>query len=137
MKAASGVKKFLTTRLGRIKQVFQKDRAEGNGKDNEAYLVESDDKHPYIFEKVGDKWFRHHKMPRQTLFRPRGSACGPNLDELSDVRVTELIFPDGRTERMIDTWNGDDQINHVTTGMWRGTTTFFRESSFHTKLYFS
>ena len=26
---------------------------------------------------------------------------------------------------MTDTWNDNDQVDHITTGMWRGTTTFF------------
>ena len=52
VKAASGVKKFLTNRLGKIKQIFQRDQADRNEKENEAYLVESDDKHPDKWEKV-------------------------------------------------------------------------------------
>ena len=36
-----------------------------------------------------------------------------------------MILPDGKTEKLTDTWNDDDQEDHIIAGMWRGTTTFF------------
>ena len=36
-----------------------------------------------------------------------------------------IDFPDGKTEKLTDTWNDDDQVDHITSGMWRGTTTLF------------
>ena len=137
VKATSGVKKFLATRLSKILKIFQSDEVKESGKERGTYLVEFDEKQPDKWEKVGNKWLRHHQMPRSTLFRPIGVASGPQLDDLSATRVTELIFPDGKMETRTDTWMDDDhgEADHITEGLWRGTTTFFVKDSQVQKFY--
>ena len=102
MRAASGLKRILTKRLGKLQQVLQCDHETS---ESTVYLVEEESKHPDHGEKQDDNtWVRHHEVPRRDLFIPAGITEGPPLDQLEDVRVTEREFPDGTRDQIEDAW---------------------------------
>ena len=129
VKAAAGVKKFLSNRLHKVKQIFQRDHV---SEEHKTYLVEEDPKHPDKWEHVGNTWIRHHNLPRVQFYTPNETSKGPAADTLLVKRVTEISFADGATQRVEDDWrdSSDDEFAASLAekmGLWRGTTTFFEK----------
>ena len=83
VKAASGIKKFLTGRLSRLNSIFQKEKPDTQ---KPVYLAETDQKHADSWEDMKDgRWIRHHRVPRRDAFTPSGSSDGPPLADLEDT----------------------------------------------------
>ena len=123
MKAAGGVKKFLTQRLSKLNSILQRNEPVKDA--HPTYHIEDDPKHPDSWEYAGDgSWIRHHAVARRDPFVPTGSSDGPNLEELDDTRLTERHFPDGSEDRLLDQWRTsvplEDEVN-----LWRGRTIFY------------
>ena len=122
VKAASGLKKFLTNRLSKLNTILHRDRDDSGQK---VYLVEEEPKHPDSWEDMGDgRWIRHHNVPRRDPFTPSGIPGGPKLEELEDVRLTERKFPDGTDDRLEDRWRTDIHFTDDIS-LWRGRSIFF------------
>ena len=122
VKAASGLKKFLTSRLSKLNTILARGSSEPEQK---VYLVEEESKHPDSWEDMGDgRWVRHHHVPRRDPFTPSGVLGGPKLEELDDVRLTERKFPDGTSDRLEDQWRKDDHSTEDIS-LWRGRSVFF------------
>ena len=122
VKAASGLKQFLTNRLSKLNSILHRDRDDSGQK---VYLVEEEPKHPDSWENMGDgRWIRHHNVPRRDPFTPSGAPCGPKLEELEDVRLTERKFPDGTDDRLEDRWRTDIHFTDDIS-LWRGRSIFF------------
>ena len=122
VKAASGIKKFLTGRLSRLNTIFQKEKPDTQ---KQVYLAETDQKHADSWEDMKDgRWIRHHRVPRRDAFTPSGTSDGPPLTDLEDTRVTERDFPDGTTDRLEDRWRTDVQLVDDVS-LWRGRTVFY------------
>ena len=123
MRAAAGVKKFLTQRLSKLNSILQ--RSDSTGEEQPAYLIESESKHPDSWENAGDgKWIRHHAVARRDPFIPCGSSDGPALEDLDDTRLTERVFPDGKEDRLLDQWRTSvPLVDEVS--LWRGRIIFY------------
>ena len=70
---------------------------------------------------------RLHKRPRKTLFVPLGTKDMPlDVEELVDVRTTEVIYADGRTQTLEDNWRTSDDPTKIldTEQTWTGKTVF-------------
>ena len=103
VKAAAGIKKFLSQRLSKLNSILQ--RSDPKEDEQPAYNIEDDTKHPASWENAGDgKWIRHHAVARRDAFVPIGSSDGPALEDLDDSRLTERVFPDGKEDRFLDQW---------------------------------
>ena len=84
-------------------------------------------------EKSKDKWWkgegiheREHNVPREGPLDPTGRhAHGPSLENLSDVRTTHMVFPDGTRLARTDNWRSPDPKDPWPQGLWRGKTCFF------------
>ena len=125
VKAASGVKKFVTNRLAKISSIFQQERPDTG---HQVYLAETDEKHADSWEKGLDGcWIRHHRVPRRDPFVPSGAPDGPPLADLEEQRVTERSFPDGTSDRLQDRWRTDVQLVDDVS-LWRGKTIFYTKT---------
>ena len=94
VRAASGVKKFLTGRLNRLSSIFQKEKPDD---EKQVYSTETDQKHADSWEDRKDgRWIRHHRAPRRDPFTPSGAPDGPPLADLEETRVTERDFQMGQ-----------------------------------------
>ena len=130
VQAASGVKKFLVGRLSKLCSLLQKPNY--SDASHSVYKVEDDPKHPDWWENTGDGcWIRHHVSARRDPYVPASSSDGPDLKNLLDNRLTERHFPDGKQDKLLDSWRTEtpleDEVN-----LWRGKTIFFVEGCTHT-----
>ena len=85
IKAAGGIKKFVTNRLKRLSEILTR---ENPGKDSEpVYLTETEDRHPDSWEEKEDgRWIRHHKVARRDPFTPVNCPGGRIVEDLTEDR---------------------------------------------------
>ncbi|CAE7570057.1 unnamed protein product, partial [Symbiodinium pilosum] len=50
-------------------------------------------------------WVRYHRRPRRSVYHPGMSDGGPDLHQLSGMRVTKLRYVDGEETEHRDEWN--------------------------------
>ena len=68
-------------------------------------------------------WIRVHVQPRRAMLTPVNVTGGPDPEDLSYDRHTELIFEDGEREDIDDTWQTKEG-HWIRDRAWTGTTTF-------------
>ena len=130
MKAASGVKRFIMSRLARVHRVLSLDGRDDTRPKQETYRVEADGKYADFWEETCHQWIRHHKVSRKVFSTPCGTSTGPDVESLRDDRVTEIEYPNGTTERVTTNWRCPDQqyAEPPVPGYWRGKTIFDKKT---------
>ena len=76
------------------------------------------------WEQVGDRWIRHHLVPRKYLFHPEDAPGGPSSHSLTSRRETMMFTPDGGSDSVEDRWIGEDSIRSEWPHYWTGRTSF-------------
>ena len=74
----------------------------------------------YWWEKEG-AWVRVHVHPRRAMFTPMGTVGGPDPENLSCGRHTEMVFEDGERREIDDEWHTEGEYR-VMDRAWTGLT---------------
>jgi hypothetical protein len=75
------------------------------------------------WERRGDAWIRHHRVPRKLPFVPLPGPGAPDPAVLDSCRHTTLRKTDGSVEHLDDDWRRDNDME-PTPYFWVGCTSF-------------
>ena len=76
------------------------------------------------WQKHDGHWVRHHVRSRQAFFSPQTSKFPDKLSSLEITRTSHILYDDGSTEEICDTWINDDAAQKMLLKKWTGMTVF-------------